>query len=148
MTMIREYFSCEISKFSLDWFMHSYYRRYIKLHNAMFECIRWNAMLQSTRCHKYGLGAQTHSATAERINNLPKLYCAQGTRTELFRGPPHKKRKLAGPVLSPNSRLRIKLPAKLKLENVIGSESMSESSSSMSSDKRDKWSKKHPKRAE
>ena len=97
MLMIREYFKCEISKFSLDWFMHSYYRKYIKLHNAMFKYIRWNAMLQSTNIHKYGLGA----TATKSVNNCPKLHCKQAASTKLFRGgdgrtngPPHKKRKL------------------------------------------------------
>lgn len=113
MHMIREYFRCEISKFSLDWFMHTIYSRYIKLHNAMFEYIRWNAALESTQAHKYGMGGlQEHECSSEmvkNINNVPKLYCIDATQKKLFRGPPPKKRKLSVDQLHLPSTLRFNL---------------------------------------
>jgi len=116
MFLIREYFRCEISKFSLDWFMHSYYSKYIKLHNAMFQSIRWNAMLQSTEAQKYGLGALCPSNLMEKtqkICNYPKLRCTQSRQNRLFRvkndgKPPNKKRKL--------NVNNFKLPDKIKLD--------------------------------
>eukprot|EP01084_Bolivina_argentea_P260482 439917_1 len=96
MFLIREYFRCEISKYSLDWFMHTYYKRYIKLHNAMFKYIRWNAILKSTNANKL----QSSNIKVNNIKNYPKLYCQQSNERIFFfdtHQPPNKKRKLNMP---------------------------------------------------